>query len=167
MRDSIELGREWPQWSLELRGTREIEIEGHLVVLENAGCHCNGRTQKQWAEPTNQMEKVKEDLEEIAIKITEEEERKVNRIIEGGTPILKSSLKNMENEKLDRETESAQAWFLNEGERCSKYWFALNKPKEPSNIILGLQNEEGTIQTETRKMVDIASKCYKLLQESH
>jgi len=35
--------------------------------------------------------------------------------------------------------------------------FTLNKPKEPENIILGLQNEEGAVQTETRKMIDIAS----------
>ena len=52
---------------------------------------------------------------------------------------------------------SAQACFINEGDKCSKYWFSLNKPKEPANIILGLQDEEGTVQTETRKMVGIAS----------
>jgi len=45
--------------------------------------------------------------------------------------------------------------------RGAKYWFALNKPKEPSNMILGLQNEEGTIQTETRKLVDIVSNYHK------
>ena len=32
-------------------------------------------------------------------------------------------------------------------------------------MILGLQNEEGIIQTETRKMVDIASNYHKQLQE--
>ena len=69
------------------------------------------------------------------------------------------------NEPLEKVKESAQAQFLNEGERCSKYWFALNKPKEPNNMILGLQNEEGIIQTETRKMVEIASNYHKQLQE--
>jgi len=34
---------------------------------------------------------------------------------------LKSSLNKIENEKTRRATESAQAKFLNEGERCSKY----------------------------------------------
>ena len=32
-------------------------------------------------------------------------------------------------------------------------------------MILGLQNEEGIIQTETRKMVEIASNYHKQLQE--
>ena len=56
---------------------------------------------------------------------------------------LKSSLDKIRNEKLDKAKETAQAHFLNKWERCSKYWFSLNKPKEPNNMILGLQNEEG------------------------
>src|SRR5882724_4466210 len=78
---------------------------------------------------------------------------------------LKSSLNKIGHEKLEREKDSAQAQFLNEGERCSKYWFALNKPKEPSNMILGLQNEEGIVQTETRKMVAITSEYHRQIQE--
>ena len=78
---------------------------------------------------------------------------------------LKSSLNKIGNKKLDKAKESAQAHFLNEGERCSKYWFALNKPKEPNNMILGLQNEEGIIQTETRKIIEITSNYYKQLQD--
>src|SRR5882724_9770273 len=77
---------------------------------------------------------------------------------------LKSSLKKIGNEKLERAKDSAQAQFLNERERCSKYWFALNKPKEPNNMMLGLQNEEGIIQTETRKMVTITSDYHRQLQ---
>ena len=76
----------------------------------------------------------------------------------------KCSLKKRGNERLEKAKESAQACFLNEGEGCSKYWFALNKPKEP-NMILGLQDEECVIQTETRKMVEIASNYHKQLQE--
>jgi len=41
----------------------------------------------------------------------------------------------------------------------------LNKPKEPNNMILGLQEKEGIIQTETSKMVVIASNYHKHLQE--
>ena len=48
--------------------------------------------------------------------------------------LLKSSLNRIENKKLERAKESAQTQFLNERERCSKYLFALNKPKEPNNI---------------------------------
>ena len=54
---------------------------------------------------------------------------------------LKSSLNKIGNEKLEKEKDSAQAQFLNEGERCSKYWFLLNKPKEPNKMILGLQDK--------------------------
>jgi len=78
---------------------------------------------------------------------------------------LKSSLNKIGNEKLEKAKKSAQAHFLNEGERCSKYWFALNKPKETNNMILGLQDEEGIIHTETRKMVKIASDYHKQLQK--
>ena len=78
---------------------------------------------------------------------------------------LKSSRNKIGNKKLEKAKESAQAQFLNKGERCSKYWFALNKPKEPNNMILGQQDEEGIIQTETRKMVEIASNYHKQLQE--
>jgi len=71
---------------------------------------------------------------------------------------LKSSLNKIENEKLEKPKESAQAQFLNEGERCSKHWFALNKLKELNNTILGLQNEECIFQTETKKkMVETTS----------
>src|SRR5882724_6562142 len=37
--------------------------------------------------------------------------------------------------------------------------------KRTKKMILGLQNEEGIIQTETRKMVEIASNYHKQLQE--
>src|SRR5467141_5079487 len=77
---------------------------------------------------------------------------------------LKNSLNKIGENRLERANISAQARFINEGEQCSKYWFTLNKPKEPENIMLGLQDEEGVVQTETRKMVDIASKYHELLQ---
>jgi len=51
----------------------------------------------------------------------------------------KCSLNKIENEKLERVKESAQTQFLNEGERCSKYCFTLNKQKDLNNMILGLQ----------------------------
>jgi len=51
---------------------------------------------------------------------------------------LKNSLNNIGENKLERAKMLAQAHFINEGEQCSKYWFTLNKPKEPVNIILGL-----------------------------
>src|SRR5882672_8948777 len=77
---------------------------------------------------------------------------------------LKNSLNKIGENRLKRAKMSAQARLINEGEQCSKYWFALNKPKEPANIILGLQDEEGVVQTETRKMVGIASKYHESLQ---
>src|SRR5467141_4320447 len=77
---------------------------------------------------------------------------------------LKNTLNKIEENKLERAKTSAQARFINEREQCSKYWFALNRPKEPANIMLGLQDEEGVVQTETRKMVGIASKYHKTLQ---
>ena len=64
---------------------------------------------------------------------------------------LKASLNKMEENRMEKARKSAQVRFLNKGEQCSKYWFPLNKPKEPENVILGLQNEEGAVQTETRK----------------
>ena len=130
--------------------------------------------------PQTKWKKVKEGIKENAIKITEEERKKANKLIKDLKRdmetqskrissnnvttenkkrareeflFLKSSLNKIENKRLDRAKESAQAQFLNEGERCSKYWFALKKPKELNNMILGLQNKEGIIQTETRKMV--------------
>src|SRR5882724_203720 len=142
--------------------------------------------------PQTKWKKVKENIKETAIKITEEERTKANRLIKNLKRdmetqnkrttssdvteenrkrakeeflFLKSSLNKIGNKKVERAKDSAQAQFLNEGERCSKYWFALNKPKEPSNIILGLQNEEGIIQTETRKMVAITSEYHRQLQE--
>ena len=40
----------------------------------------------------------------------------------------------------------------------------MNKPKEPENKILGLQKEEGVVQTEMRKMLDIALDYHEWLQ---
>src|SRR5882724_103853 len=77
---------------------------------------------------------------------------------------LKASLNKLEENRMEKARKSAKARFLNEGEQCSKYWFTLNKPKEPENIILGLQNEEGAVQTETRKMIDNTSSYHKQLQ---
>src|SRR5882724_9366674 len=138
--------------------------------------------------------KVKEDIKANTIKVTEEEKRKANKLIKGLKRnmeaqsrrfsskntmtenktkakeeflFLKSSLNKIGNEKLEKAKESAQACFLNEGERCSKYWFALNKPKEPNNMILGLQNEEGIIQIETTKMQKLHQTTTDNSKKSH
>src|SRR5467141_3769540 len=64
---------------------------------------------------------------------------------------LKNTLNKIGENRLERAKTSAQARFINEGEQCSKYWFALNKPKEPANIMLRLQDEE-RVQLQTTKV---------------
>src|SRR5882724_9209854 len=46
-----------------------------------------------------------------------------------------------------------------------KILVCFKQTKETNNIILGLQNEEGIIQMETRKMVAITSEYHRQLQE--
>jgi len=44
---------------------------------------------------------------------------------------------------------------------------SLNKPKDPNNMILGLQNKEGIIKKRTRKMVEITSSYHNSSRKSH
>ena len=96
------------------------------------------------------MKKVKEDIKEIVIKITNQEKKRARKQIRAFKKdintqsrrmtskkmtdadkekarndmlFLKASLNKMEENRMEKARKSAQARFLNEGEQCSKYWF--------------------------------------------
>src|SRR5882672_2885447 len=126
--------------------------------------------------PQSKWKTLKEDINKIAITTAEKEKNKASKRVKGlkrDMPtqskrvssnnvteanrekareeliFLKNSLNKIGENRFERAKTSAQAQFINEGEQFSKYWFTLNKPKEPANIMLGLQDEEGVVQTET------------------
>ena len=90
---------------------------------------------------------------------SEEKERITENIM-----VLQDKLHNNEAERIERARKSVEIKYLTEGETSSKYWFNLNKDSKPPNIIYGLQNEKGEITTETRQMVEIASRYHTGLQ---
>ena len=82
---------------------------------------------------------------------TSEEKEKITENI----MVLQDKLHSDEAERIERAREAAEIKYLTEGETCLKYWFSLNKDNKPWNVIYGLQNEDGTVTTETRKMAEI------------
>jgi ribonuclease HI/exonuclease III len=76
---------------------------------------------------------------------------------------LVQQLKEKERNEIHRLQEKAKARYAEQGEKCSKYWFQLNKKKHPPSTIFAMQDHKGKITTRTSQMVKIASKYHENL----
>ena len=54
--------------------------------------------------------------------------------------------------------------YRQKGEKCTKYWFNLNKSKSDDNVIVVLKDENDKITRDTRKMGEIAVEHHEKLQ---
>jgi exonuclease III len=67
----------------------------------------------------------------------------------------------LEHTKLQQ---AAEARFKHFGEKCTKYWFNLNKEVERQECMLALYDRDGNLHTETKVMCEIASEYHQNLQ---
>jgi len=69
-----------------------------------------------------------------------------------------------ERKKTGNYQESIKTRYSKEGEKNTKYWFGLNKPKREAQTIMGLRDKNGNIKTQTQEMCKIATEYHKNLQ---
>ena len=55
--------------------------------------------------------------------------------------------------------------YRQKGEKCTKYWFGLNKQKMGDNTILALTDKNGKLSKETKIMGKIAVQHHETLQK--
>lgn len=82
---------------------------------------------------------IREDLEEELVK-ADKGETNINRIIE-----LEESLKNIEESKCKGAMIRSRAKYMSEGERCTRFFFDLEKSRQRSEEIRSIKDEEGNI----------------------
>lgn len=80
--------------------------------------------------------------------------------------ILRNELEDDDKQRLRLIQQAAKARFVKEGEKCTKYWFALGKSKKSRDSIKCLVNENLQPTTKTEEMCDIAAKYHAALQQA-
>jgi ribonuclease HI/exonuclease III/chemotaxis regulatin CheY-phosphate phosphatase CheZ len=79
---------------------------------------------------------------------------------------IRTKLNDYESKKIHKAQEAAMARFDKEGEKGTKYYFALNKGKLPQQVMVALRDAQGSLLTETKKMSEIASNYHRELQSA-
>ena len=76
----------------------------------------------------------------------------------------KKELASRTQDDLKKLQESARARYRLKGEKCSKYWFNLNKEKMPEQTILAMRDKSNNITRKTKEMMEIATEYHENLQ---
>ena len=98
-------------------------------------------------------------MEQLAKATLENREKLSQEVNTLRSNIAKDSLK-----EVTRLQEKAKMRYRKLGERCTKYFFGLNKKKFEQQVILGLLDEDDKMTTATRKMTQIATNYHEKLQ---
>ena len=137
--------------------------------------------------PQTLYNKAKQRITKLAIKISQQNGKAARLYKEGLIKDLKNAKKNLKDNERDEEAltniillenkldelkynqtkkskDNAKARYKEKGEKCTKYWFDLTKPKHTKESIAELQDEQGKITNDSRKMAIIATEHHKMLQ---
>lgn len=79
--------------------------------------------------------------------------------------LIENTLSLLDRERISKIQATSKANFQSKGERCTKYWFNLNKKKQAIDPILSLFDKHDKLQTTTQKMTEIASGYHENLQK--
>ena len=142
------------------------------------------RTQRLWFETKN---KIKEIAKEVKKQKKKEQNRKRDKVLNTihnlkerigkerneterekvKTEIRynKQQLAEMEKDNINKVQSMAKKSFHIKGEKCTKWYFNLNKEKREKEHITKLTNKEGQNMLRTEEMVKIASEHHKELQK--
>jgi len=78
--------------------------------------------------------------------------------------VMRKNLAKTSMKEVTRLQEVARMRYRKLGERCTKYFFGLNKKKFEQQIILGLLDKDQKMTTATREMTKIATEYHEKLQ---
>ena len=79
--------------------------------------------------------------------------------------VIKSKIAQKRRVEMEKLNERARMNYAFKGERNTKYWFNLNKERHSKEVIIGLENEQGVMETNTRDMAEIATRYHENLQK--
>ncbi len=101
------------------------------------------------------------------IKLIQKELDEINKLEDEGNIIdinrkeeLKNKMENYYNEKMDGYLIRSKINWVKEGEKCTSYFFNLEKQRQKANVIHRLKNKEGDIKTKDSEILGIASNFY-------
>jgi len=99
--------------------------------------------------------------------------KKLPKAATADVPKIKQKIKDLQHElqfddakKVQQMQNKAKANYYAKGERNTKYWFNLNKPKTTIDPIMALYDTQGILRTNTDKMVEIGSQYHADLQSA-
>ena len=98
-------------------------------------------------------------LENLTEEVNEINKKYVEEIIEMKQKLSRHAKKNATKMQI-----ATMSRYRQKGEKCTKYWFNLNKSKSDDNVIIVLKDENDKITRDTRKMGEIAVKHHEKLQ---
>jgi hypothetical protein len=114
-----------------------------------------------------QMSKKKKDIRrKIDKKLEEltEEVNETNVMYQKEIVMLKAKLTMKTRVNTAKMLLATKARYRLKGEKCTKYWYRLNKEKVAENTILALKNNDDILIRDTRKMGEIAVEHHEKLQ---
>ena len=110
---------------------------------------------------TKKKQKIKKALEQIQTKLKQgNDPAQVEEM-----QILKEELAEDEKKRIRALQDTAKLNFDKEGEKCTKYWFALGKNKTEKEVITCLENRQGELQKQTRDILEVAKNHHQELQK--
>ncbi|KAG8848762.1 hypothetical protein FRB96_001041, partial [Tulasnella sp. 330] len=74
---------------------------------------------------------------------------------------LDERIGNIERLKMEAEAASSAARYRAKGEQVNKYWFSIGKALTEEATITSLKRDNGTVETSTKKMLDVAVEFHK------
>jgi len=117
------------------------------------------RTHDMNKEKANLKRGIEKRLEKLTNETNEMNDKYKTEIME-----LKSKLMTKTKNDLTKMQLATRARYRQKGEKCTKYWFGLNKEKVGDNTILALVNKENKITRKTKEMGEIAVQHHEKLQ---
>ncbi|PPQ78110.1 hypothetical protein CVT24_006387 [Panaeolus cyanescens] len=149
----------------ELRAVNEVGIQKRWNTLKR---DVRSETQEYQREKRRELTREKRNLENaLACQLSElkkERTRGSNVRLRERIKQTRKRLQERSRSHIDKLRREAKANYLVEGERCTKYWFNLNKEKYKKQIIYGLIDEKDRLQLKTTDMNKVATKYHRELQ---
>jgi len=142
----------------------------------------NNTTQEQWLEAKDKIKKIVTETRILRKRTLNKEKNALERIIQEklkqlakaneenkikhARELSKAKINLAKRTRIDIEKiqEATRARYRLKGEKCTKYWFGLNKEKWNEQTILALKDKDNKLCTETKEMITIATRYHEALQ---
>ena len=135
----------WAKVKIEIKNITVEERKARMKQMNKEKSNLKRGIEKR-------LEKLTNDINDVNLKYQEE-------IIE-----LKTKLMIKTKNSLTQMQLATRARYREKGEKCTKYWFGLNKEKVGDNTILALMDDNNRMIRKTKEMGEIAVKHHKTLQ---